>query len=118
MGIKQSVEAIIQADAFADLNFMDALIPAKQGSKWDDTHGFLDDDGNPIKVAVEVEEPKQQTESKEPAVIDTVRSEAVSLDIDRPTPPFWGTKILKDEIVLEDLFWHMDLQALIAGQWQ
>jgi 5-methyltetrahydrofolate--homocysteine methyltransferase len=49
---------------------------------------------------------------------DTVRSEAVGLDIDRPTPPFWGTKILKDEISLEDLFWHMDLQALIAGQWQ
>jgi 5-methyltetrahydrofolate--homocysteine methyltransferase len=47
-----------------------------------------------------------------------VRSEAVPLDIDRPTPPFWGTKILKDEISLEDLFWHMDLQALIAGQWQ
>jgi 5-methyltetrahydrofolate--homocysteine methyltransferase len=36
------------------------------------------------------------------------------LDLDRPTPPFWGTKILKDEIVLEDLFWHMDLQAPIA----
>jgi 5-methyltetrahydrofolate--homocysteine methyltransferase len=47
-----------------------------------------------------------------------VRSEAVPLDIDRPTPPFWGTKILKDEIALEDLFWHMDLQALIAGQRQ
>jgi 5-methyltetrahydrofolate--homocysteine methyltransferase len=40
-----------------------------------------------------------------------VRSSAVDLEIDRPTPPFWGTKILKDEIVLEDLFWYMDLQA-------
>jgi 5-methyltetrahydrofolate--homocysteine methyltransferase len=111
-------QVIYGKDAFADLNFMDALMPAKQGNKWDDTTGFLDDDGNPIKVAVEVEEPKAQKESKEPAVIDTVRSEAVPLDIDRPTPPFWGTKILKDEIALEDLFWHMDLQALIAGQWQ
>jgi 5-methyltetrahydrofolate--homocysteine methyltransferase len=39
--------------------------PTTVGSKWDDTHGFLDDDGNPIKVAVEVEAPKQQTESNE-----------------------------------------------------
>jgi 5-methyltetrahydrofolate--homocysteine methyltransferase len=47
-----------------------------------------------------------------------MRSEAVDSDIYRHTPPFWGTKIIKDEIALEDLFWHMDLQALIAGQWQ
>jgi 5-methyltetrahydrofolate--homocysteine methyltransferase len=41
------------------------------------------------------------------------------LDLDRPQPPFWGTKILNPEdIAWEELFWHMDLQALIAGQWQ
>lgn len=111
-------QVIYGKDAFADLHFMDSLMPAKQGNKWDDFKGFLDDDGNPIKVAVEIEEPKEQKESNEPVVIDTVRSEAVSLDLDRPTPPFWGTKILKDEISIEDLFWYMDLQALIAGQWQ
>ena len=71
-----------------------------------------------LKSPSKLKKPKEKVESNEPVVIDTVRSEAVALDIDRPTPPFWGTKILKDEIVLEDLFWHMDLQALIAGQWQ
>ncbi len=111
-------QVIYGKDAFADLHFMDSLMPAKQGNKWDDSKGFLDDDGNPIKVAVEIEEPKEQKESNEPVVIDTVRSSAVDLDLDRPTPPFWGTKILKDEISIEDLFWYMDLQALIAGQWQ
>ena len=53
-------QVIYGKDAFADLNFMDALMPAKQGNKWDDTHGFLEDDGNPIKVAVEVEETERE----------------------------------------------------------
>jgi 5-methyltetrahydrofolate--homocysteine methyltransferase len=51
--------------------------------------------------------------------LDDVRSEAVGLDIDRPTPPFWGTKMLTPaDLSIEELFWYMDLQALIAGQWQ
>ena len=41
------------------------------------------------------------------------------VDIDRPTPPFWGTKLLQPEdMPFEELFWYLDLQALIAGQWQ
>jgi 5-methyltetrahydrofolate--homocysteine methyltransferase len=41
------------------------------------------------------------------------------VDIERPTPPFWGTKILQPEdIPLEEVFGYLDLQALIAGQWQ
>jgi len=54
-----------------------------------------------------------------PAIKDMVRSEAVAIDIPRPTPPFWGTQILNPEdISLEEVFWYLDLQALIAGQWQ
>merc|ERR1712054_444888 len=57
--------------------------------------------------------------SDEPIVIDTKRSEDVAIDIERPTPPFWGTKILQSgDLDLEELFWYMDLQALFAGQWQ
>lgn len=55
----------------------------------------------------------------EPKVLDTRRSEAVAVDIDRPTPPFWGTKLLQPaDLPWDEVFWHMDLQALIAGQWQ
>jgi 5-methyltetrahydrofolate--homocysteine methyltransferase len=43
----------------------------------------------------------------------------VAADIDRPNPPFWGTKLLQPEdIPFEEIFWHLDLQALVAGQWQ
>ena len=50
---------------------------------------------------------------------DTDRSEVVTLEIDRPVPPFWGTQILNTtEIPLAEVFEYLDLQALIAGQWQ
>ncbi|QDL11851.1 methionine synthase [Brasilonema octagenarum UFV-E1] len=110
-------------DAFSDLHFMDKLMPAKGASQWDDLRGFLNEspettqvsgNGNKQPVAQTAEE-----KSPEPKEVDTRRSEAVAVDIERPTPPFWGTKILQpEEIPFEEIFWHLDLQALIAGQWQ
>ncbi|MBN3890560.1 MAG: methionine synthase [Nostoc sp. JL31] len=109
-------------DAFSDLHFMDKLMPAKAADNWQDLQGFL----NEVETA-EVstngnKEPKATTPeetSAEPKVVDTRRSDAVAVDIERPTPPFWGTKLLQpSDIPIEEIFWHLDLQALIAGQWQ
>jgi 5-methyltetrahydrofolate--homocysteine methyltransferase len=119
-------------DAFADLHFMDKLMPAKQQSNWDDlagfTGGFSEEnklfkyrsetiekafaDANPdtliADTAVEIKEE-----------IDTRPSEAVDTNIERPTPPFWGTKLITaEEIDLAEIFDYLDLQALVAGQWQ
>ncbi|MGB3135779.1 MAG: vitamin B12 dependent-methionine synthase activation domain-containing protein, partial [Nodosilinea sp.] len=39
--------------------------------------------------------------------------------IARPTPPFWGTRVLTPaDIELEEVFDYLDLQALFVGQWQ
>ncbi|MBD2314635.1 methionine synthase [Desertifilum sp. FACHB-1129] len=116
-------QVIYGKDAFADLHFMDKLMPAKAAGKWDDGQGFLDETGNGFKPAVGVKEETQPTpqnaEPAEPEVEDTQRSEAVSLEIERPTPPFWGTQVLQPEdIPLAEVFGYLDLQALIAGQWQ
>jgi 5-methyltetrahydrofolate--homocysteine methyltransferase len=109
-------------DAFSDLHFMDKLMPAKATNNWEDLQGFL----NEIETA-EVstngnKEPKAKTvkeTSAEPKVVDTRRSDAVAIDIERPTPPFWGTQLLQpSDIPIEEIFWHLDLQALVAGQWQ
>ncbi|MBD2242599.1 methionine synthase [Nostoc sp. FACHB-888] len=109
-------------DAFSDLHFMDKLMPAKATGNWEDLQGFL----NEVETA-EVstnghKEPKTKTAeetSAEPKKVDTRRSEAVAVDIERPTPPFWGTKLLQpSDIPIEEIFWHLDLQALVAGQWQ
>ncbi|MBD2730070.1 methionine synthase [Nostoc sp. FACHB-892] len=110
-------------DAFSDLHFMDKLMPAKATGNWEDLQGFL----NEVETA-EVsmnghKEPKvtttEETTSAEPKELDTRRSDAVAIDIERPTPPFWGTKLLQpSDIPIEEIFWHLDLQALVAGQWQ
>ncbi|ASC71227.1 Methionine synthase [Halomicronema hongdechloris C2206] len=122
-------------DAFSDLHFMDKLMPAKAATNWDDLQGFLDEvdaqAGGEDKAEQAVANREQQgdssgqpVEGKEQvdattALPDTRRSEAVDLTMPRPTPPFWGTRILNPEhIPLDEVFWYLDLQALFVGQWQ
>jgi 5-methyltetrahydrofolate--homocysteine methyltransferase len=132
-------KVIYGKDAFSDLHFMDKLMPAKSAGKWDDLKGFLDEVQTNVatdevtdvtddlsvggKVSEETDNLSATSATKSVAstshIEDTRRSEAVTLDIERPTPPFWGTKLLQPEdISLEELFGYLDLQALIAGQWQ
>ncbi|MEO0537983.1 MAG: methionine synthase [Cyanobacteria bacterium P01_A01_bin.123] len=110
-------------DAFSDLHFMDKLMPAKANDNWDDLQGFLDEAEAPgnhsngtAKLATEAISPSSPLSLSPP---DTHRSEAVPVDIPRPTPPFWGTRILTSaDIPLAEVYDYLDLQALIAGQWQ
>ncbi len=123
-------KVIYGKDAFSDLHFMDKLMPAKKAGNWDDIQGFLDElseNGNGHKPESEASDPppspplQKGGDRKDETIveIDTRRSEAIAVDIERPTPPFWGTKILQPEdIPLEEVFWHLDLQALFVGQWQ
>ncbi|MGD1936932.1 MAG: methionine synthase [Cyanophyceae cyanobacterium] len=110
-------------DAFADLNFMDKLMPAKKVENWDDAKGFLDEFDeskvNESETKAESNGKAKAAVKQEPVPIDTRRSEAVPINIERPTPPFWGTKVMTgDELPYDEVFWHLDLQALFAGQWQ
>jgi len=113
-------------DAFSDLHFMDKLMPAKAAKNWDDLQGFLEETADErgrtqieqknLRPSASICGSELDTELK---VVDTRRSEAVAVDIERPTPPFWGTKLFEpSEIPIEEVFWYLDLQALIAGQWQ
>ncbi len=120
-------QVIYGKDAFADLHFMDRLMPAKAAGRWSDRHGFLDEKQEvsqeagtliPAEVAPSVEAPSNKNNTAA-SQIDTRRSEAVAVDIPRPTPPFWGIRHLKpDDIPLAEVFGYLDLKALIAGQWQ
>jgi 5-methyltetrahydrofolate--homocysteine methyltransferase len=113
-------KVIYGKDAFADLHFMDKLMPAKNAGEWDDLQGFPGDHEE-VGVVLEVaEETNGKVQETAPAIeVDTRRSEAVAIDIPRPTPPFWGTKILQpQDIPTQELFEYLDLQALVAGQWQ
>ena len=107
-------------DAFSDLHFMDKLMPAKSADNWDDLRGFLNEVGSQeLEVRSQKLETPLSTADPLPIEVDTRRSEAVAVDIERPIPPFWGTQLLQpDDISLEEIFSYLDLQALIAGQWQ
>ncbi|MFK8185830.1 MAG: methionine synthase [Phormidesmis sp.] len=115
-------QVIYGKDAFADLHFMDALMPAKKADEWDNLKGFADE--HPMskatqaaKVAVNNAPAKEKTD--EPKEVDTRRSDDVAIAIARPQPPFWGPKVLESsDIPTEELFGYLDMQALVAGQWQ
>jgi 5-methyltetrahydrofolate--homocysteine methyltransferase len=112
-------QVIYGKDAFSDLNFMDKLMPAKTAGKWDNAQGFLGEYAEAKKIKVKLETVEKALENPEEIVIDTRRSEAVDVNIERPTPPFWGTKILQpQDIPIEDIWWYLDVQALVVGQWQ
>ncbi|WP_019500025.1 methionine synthase [Pseudanabaena sp. PCC 6802] len=120
-------QVVYGKDAFSDLNFMDAYMPAKAAGQWDNIKGFLNGHGEAyaatISASASTKAEKEAIAADKPVKADlpedTKRSESVAIDIPRATPPFWGTRILTAaEIPLEEVFWYLDLQALIAGQWQ
>jgi 5-methyltetrahydrofolate--homocysteine methyltransferase len=117
-------QVIYGKDAFADLHFMDKLMPAKSAHKWDNFQGFLgefaEENGYKTSGKDAVKAQSQQIQTKgNVKVIDTRRSEAIEVNIKRPSPPFWGTKILTpQDLNLDEIFWYLDLQALFVGQWQ
>ncbi|MGF1479020.1 MAG: methionine synthase [Cyanophyceae cyanobacterium] len=117
-------QVVYGKDAFSDLHFMDKLMPAKSAGEWNDRQGFLNE-AEEISATTNGHQngktPLKEPEDVpvEPQPVDTRRSEAVALDIHRPTPPFWGTRVLNPEdISSAEAFWYLDLQALVAGQWQ
>jgi len=123
-------QVVYGKDAFSDLHFMDKLMPAKAQGQWHDSQGFLNGaesrqstDSNyrePVKLGTkEIAAAKTQEVVTTKQEVDTRRSEAIANDIGRATPPFWGTKVLQPaDIPLQEVFNYLDLQALIAGQWQ
>ncbi|MBC2878221.1 MULTISPECIES: methionine synthase [Streptomyces] len=92
-------------DAFEGLRLMDALIAVKRGVP-----------GATLPELKQRRVPKRDT----PVVVDeepkgSVRSD-VATDNPVPTPPFWGTRVVKG-IPLKDYASWLDEGALFKGQW-
>jgi 5-methyltetrahydrofolate--homocysteine methyltransferase len=119
-------------DAFADLRFMDALMDAKAGGRWDDHDGFLDGApeglglGDAAAPAAAAEEPPQEAATVSPIAVQPevppAASEERSAAVPAETalaPPFWGTQVLTEAAIdLDEVFAYLDRNALFAGQWQ
>src|SRR4051794_34107522 len=92
-------------DAFEGLRLMDALMAVKRGEEGAALPA-------PRERRVKAKTPASVTEEgPEP----TTRSD-VAVDIDVPTPPFWGSRIVKG-IALADVAAYLDERATFMGQW-
>ncbi len=90
-------------DAFEGLRLMDAIMAVKRGE--------------PGAALPELRERRVKAVAKNPEITteDTTRSD-VAIDIDIPTPPFFGSRIVKG-IPLADYVGMLDERALFVGQW-
>lgn len=125
-------QVIYGRDAFADLRFMDALMDAKTGGRWDDHEGFLDGApeglglSDPAAPAAAAEEGPEEAatassiapQAETPPAASEERSAAVPAE-QAIAPPFWGTRVLTEATIdLDEVFAYLDRNALFAGQWQ
>ncbi|MER5852903.1 methionine synthase [Streptomyces sp. NPDC002012] len=89
-------------DAFEGLRLMDALIAVKRGVP-----------GATLPELKQRRVPKRELIIEEPR--DVGRSD-VAVDNPVPTPPFWGTRVVKGVQLKEYASW-LDESALFKGQW-
>lgn len=94
-------------DAFEGLRLMDAVAKAKA-----DPTVQLSDALPPLR---ERRVAARHTEATEPVEVDTRRSD-VAADVPVPTPPFWGTRVVKG-IATSDIAGYLDERATFLGQW-
>ncbi|MFI9581810.1 methionine synthase [Streptomyces sp. NPDC052236] len=92
-------------DAFEGLRLMDALIAVKRGVPGAVLPELKQRRVRPTAGAVVEERPEE----------GTVRSD-VAVDNPIPTPPFWGTRVIKGIQLKEYASW-LDEGALFKGQW-
>jgi 5-methyltetrahydrofolate--homocysteine methyltransferase len=90
-------------DAFEGLRLMDAIMAVKRGEP-----------GAALPALRERKVANTRVKSEDIA-IDTTRSD-VAIDVDIPTPPFFGSRVVKG-IQLSDYSGMLDERALFVGQW-
>ncbi len=92
-------------DAFEGLSLMDAVMAVKRG----------DADALPAPRQRRVAAPTASAAARASATGDETRSD-VARRIDVPTPPFWGSRVVKGVKLAEVARW-LDHRATFMGQW-
>ena len=120
-------------DAFADLHFMDKLMPAKEAGNWDDLKGFLDEESEGAREQESEKVENQQsaeggkrgnhpfTPHPSPLTLSTPAAPTPVRSHHSPPPlPPSGAPACSIRKIFpwRRCFWYLDLQALFVGQWQ
>ena len=102
-------------DAFEGLRIMDLMHDGKLAVLDEEVERRLDK-----RAAVDEKlaalEAQKQANATALALAPASRSD-VRLDVDRPTPPFWGSRLVED-IDLATVYAYINTVALFRGQWQ
>ncbi|MDA3645337.1 methionine synthase [Saccharopolyspora indica] len=105
-------------DAFEGLHLMDRLMAIKRGDSPEE------DAAEEAKKAerkarrersLRIAEKRKAEQGEEPGYDDTTRSD-VATDSPVPTPPFWGSKVVKG-VAVADYLALLDERATFFGQW-
>ena len=109
--VEQDLNAVFEGevryarDAFDGLSLMDAVMAVKRGEA----------EALPAPRERRVAARPRPAEDEGPSLDDTTRSD-VARDIDVPTPPFWGSRVVKG-VKLADVAQWLDHRATFMGQW-
>ena len=91
-------------DAFEGLRLMDAVMAVKRGEP-----GAVLPERRERRV-------KAAARTSDVEVIDLPARSDVAIDVEVPTPPFWGDRVVRG-IALADYLPYLDERALFLGQW-
>ncbi len=91
-------------DAFAGLQQMDELVKFAESGGWPDDWGRVP------------AERKAERGTREQADVTAVARSDVATDVDVPTPPFWGSRVVRG-IPLDEIAAYLNTTALFRNQW-
>lgn len=112
--VEQDLAGIFQGevryarDAFEGLRLMDAIMAVKRGEP-----GAALPERRERRVAPRAQAGRRDTPGE--AATDTRRSD-VAVDVPVPTPPFWGSRVVRG-IAQAEIVPYLDHRALFMGQW-
>ncbi len=99
-------------DAFEGLHTMDRLGAIRSGSEDDDADWGIVPSESTVRARAGLDEPVDDPDVEIPA-----RSPAVAADNPVPTPPFWGSQVVKG-VSLDEIASFINETALFRNQWQ
>ncbi|MEV5540351.1 methionine synthase [Saccharopolyspora shandongensis] len=105
-------------DAFEGLHLMDRIMSVKRGDAPDDDAAEQEKKAERKarrERSLRIAEKRKAEQGPEPEYTDTTRSD-VDAEAPVPTPPFWGSKVVKG-VAVADYLALLDERATFFGQW-
>jgi len=107
-------------DAFDGLRLMEQIAKGEIIDDGTISSGSKDESetltGSEAKIALALSD-RPEMETAAVAFSVSPADVAVRRDVEIPTPPFWGSRVVED-IAMEDIFAYVNEVALIRGQWR